>query len=953
MGAGQAVVRPLGFSRSVRFGVALGFAVLLTVVILLLRRPGDGMTGVSSLPTAVPQVTMTKAVSLTEPKGVLLGDRTPGRTPARSQVLPPISGVDPTPAVVDPPLEKPKGLVMAADATVRIVAQGTFIHLGQGSRQTAALTGNGFIVSEDGLAVTTNHVVTGSTTLNVRVPGKGTVNARVVGASECADLAVIDLAGGGYMPLQFAEDEFADGTRIFVAEYGHEKRGYDLVEGSVAKAQGPGNTTWASLGQPLQHDALVAGGNRGGPVVTREGLVVGVHHATRGAVNQGFAVSSKEALPILEQLVQGRNVDWIGINGEAFNDGETTTGISVASVASGSPAARAGIKAGDVILELERLALAEDGTMTVYCNILRTQSTGAPIPVRVLRPGTAEILVGQINGNELKVVRNMARRPQAANGHPKIIDVAGSIERGDRVSGAIGKLEVDVWTFDGVKGEHVTVEVVGFDALLRLFGPDGGLIYENNDELAGFGSTISTFLRSDGTYTIEVSGAVGNLGEYEISFVPSVIRYSGTLPVGETVIGSLADPRQIHIYHFDGLDGETFRVKTRGVKTVISVYGPTFDRIGTSDGGSEEGETRFLMDVFSGGGMFVEVRGQNDAGGDYGIELTKVRFTLSGAFVLTHGEDSPGQGGNLSACGFTAGPETSGMMFLEVDADTGAADVTLFGAGSGFRIGLTCGDTTGDLAWWREYDAVLRGSYDGNTGVVSLSGELEGEGSSEWIHCRHDGDTVACPLRQSERYLIDINVEGTVFQASRLAQGTMRVSTASRFPTEGVWITNEQKATATVVVEQGDAEVDSRCIVAPVPKSQGFLDIVINLVDGTAVGRMSGGGSGVREGVSCRSSRFGLVGDNYYSGELNGTWKPESNRLLLNGVLVGRTIGTRVECYDRVGKAEVCPDPFDNTYRVGITLEGELVRDGANFFGYGTFVIDDEIMPASGSWTAI
>ena len=939
-------VRLLALSWSMRIALLVSVAVLVVALVLVLRRPSEGTAEVSSPPTAVPQVTAVKPVAITEPTGTPLAVPTPSRTPTRSQVPAATSIVESTP-------QGPKGLALVPDGTIRIVARGTFVDRGDGVRHATASTGSGFLVSEEGLAVTANHVVTGASSLNVRVPGKGTVNARVVGASECADLAVIDLAGGGYTPLQFAEDDPAGGTRIFVTAQAHGEQRFELVAGSVAEAPGPGNSIWASLGQSLQHDAIVAAGDSGGPVVTDEGLVVGIHHATRMAVGQSFAIGLNEALPILDQLSQGRNVDWIGINGEAFTDGETTTGVSVSSVASGSPADRVGIRAGDVILELEGLALAEDGTLAVYCNILRTQSSGAPMQVRVLRGGTAQILVGQINGRALKVVRNLARRPNGTSDHPKVIDVGGSIELGSHVSGAIGELEVDIWTFEGVKGQHVTVEVEGFDALLRLFGPEGELIYENKDELAGFSSGVSAFLRSNGTYTIEVSGAVGNVGEYELALAPSVIRDFGPLPVDGTVIGSISEPRQIDIHRFDGVKGDTLRVTTRGVKTVITVYGPTLDRIGTDDGGAEEGESLFLLDVFVGGEYFVEVRGHNDARGEYGIQLTKVRISLSGAFVLTQGEDSAGKGGNLGACGFTDGPETSGMMFLEIDADTGHANATLFGGGSGLRIGLTCGDTTGDLAWWREYDAVLRGSYDGNTGSVSLRGELEGEGSSQWVHCRHDGDQVACPLRQNERYLLDISVEGNVFQVSRLAQGTMRVNTASVFPTEGVWITTEQKATATFVMEQRDGEMDGRCMVAPVPTSRGFLDIVVNVVDGTAIGRMSSGGSGVRRGVNCRSSKFGLVGDNYYSAELNGTWNPRTSELMLDGVLVGRTMATRVDCYDRGGNSEVCPDPFDETYRVGITLEGELVRDGAHFFGDGTFVVDDAIMPAIGSWTAI
>ncbi|MEZ4676895.1 MAG: PDZ domain-containing protein [Caldilineaceae bacterium] len=77
---------------------------------------------------------------------------------------------------------------------------------------------------------------------------------------------------------------------------------------------------------------------------------------------------------MIEQLRTGVNVDSIGINGEAINNGEGLSGHWVASVKSGSPADRAGIKGGDIILKMEGLVLADDGTMSTYCDILRSHS---------------------------------------------------------------------------------------------------------------------------------------------------------------------------------------------------------------------------------------------------------------------------------------------------------------------------------------------------------------------------------------------------------------------------------------------------------------------------------------------------------------------------------------------------------------------------------------------------
>ena len=108
----------------------------------------------------------------------------------------------------------------------------------------------------------------------------------------------------------------------------------------------------------IQHDAVIDHGNSGGPLVTEDGRVVGVNYAGDMDANQFFSISAAGALPIVEQLLQKQDVDAIGINGEAFvnDDGWISSGIWVASVASGSPADDVGMKPGDILLVPGRAA---------------------------------------------------------------------------------------------------------------------------------------------------------------------------------------------------------------------------------------------------------------------------------------------------------------------------------------------------------------------------------------------------------------------------------------------------------------------------------------------------------------------------------------------------------------------------------------------------------------------
>jgi hypothetical protein len=108
-------------------------------------------------------------------------------------------------------------------------------------------------------------------------------------------------------------------------------------------------------------------------------------------------------------LKDSEDVDSLGINGVAVSsDDGTLSGVWVSSVASGSPADETGIQAGDIVTTLEGLVLATDGTMSDYCDVIRTQGTESTMSVEVLRFASEEILEGQINGRVLNAAGSFA-----------------------------------------------------------------------------------------------------------------------------------------------------------------------------------------------------------------------------------------------------------------------------------------------------------------------------------------------------------------------------------------------------------------------------------------------------------------------------------------------------------------------------------------------------------------
>ncbi len=291
-------------------------------------------------------------------------------------------------------------------ATIQIESVGTFVDPQEGVVMNIAGRGSGFIIDPTGIAVTNNHVVTGSALIKVWVNGESNPrNAQIIGVSECSDLAVIKIEGGNFSYLDWYNQSPAVGLEVYTAGFPLGEPQFSMTKGIISKINADGQTNWASLDHTLSHDATQNPGNSGGPLVTADGKVVGITYASAKAVNQYFAIDAITAKPIVGQLKTGVDIDTIGINGAAFvSEDRSVSGIWIYSVKSGSPADKAGMKGGDILLQMEGLVLATDGTMKDYCDILRTHKPTDTLSVKVYRYSTGEMLEGQINGRSIAVV---------------------------------------------------------------------------------------------------------------------------------------------------------------------------------------------------------------------------------------------------------------------------------------------------------------------------------------------------------------------------------------------------------------------------------------------------------------------------------------------------------------------------------------------------------------------
>lgn len=290
-------------------------------------------------------------------------------------------------------------------ATIQIIAEGTSVDPQQGTQLNAGWSGSGFFISPDGLAVTNNHVVTGAAILKVYIGGDNSseYDARVIGVSECADLAVIQVDTSDVPFLKWYEGNLKTGMEVYAGGYPLSEPEFNLTKGIISKTAAAGQTSWSSIKSVIGHDATINPGNSGGPLVTVDGEVVGVNYRGRSEANQYFAIGSNIAIPVVEELMTGTDVDSIGVNGEAiaFGPNSEYPGIWVYSVESGSPADKAGVEGGDIILEMENILLATDGTYKQYCDVLRGHKSDETMALRVYRPASDEILEGQLNGDKL------------------------------------------------------------------------------------------------------------------------------------------------------------------------------------------------------------------------------------------------------------------------------------------------------------------------------------------------------------------------------------------------------------------------------------------------------------------------------------------------------------------------------------------------------------------------
>ncbi|MCB0075854.1 MAG: serine protease [Anaerolineales bacterium] len=321
-------------------------------------------------------------------------DEAPPTAPPPTQPptpLPPTT-VPPT-ATLQPPTPTPLAVTRLEEvrhAIVQIESVGAFYDYARADYDVLAGRGSGFIIHPSGLAVTNNHVVQGAAYINVWVgEERQPHHATVLGVSECSDLALIDIDGDGYRYLEWDEYGAETGLPVFAAGFPHGEPTYVISRGIITHKGVDGDTYWASVDSVLAHDAEIAPGSSGGPLLNEAGEVVAINYAGRNDDSEYYAIAAYEALPIFLTLQKSQDLDSIGLNGFALT-GLRKTGIAIQSVRAGSLADQAGLEGGQILLKINEFPLAMDGTMGDYCDILRTNRNNLAFNLEVYDERTGE-----------------------------------------------------------------------------------------------------------------------------------------------------------------------------------------------------------------------------------------------------------------------------------------------------------------------------------------------------------------------------------------------------------------------------------------------------------------------------------------------------------------------------------------------------------------------------------
>src|SRR5690554_6116336 len=302
-------------------------------------------------------------------------------------------------------------------------------------------TGSGVIISEDGYIVTNNHVIKGATQIEITLNDNRSFPAKLIGTDSKMDIALLKIDTNEKLPYTV----FADSDAILVGEWvlavGNPYNLTSTVTAGIVSAKAR-NLSTTGIQSFIQTDAAVNPGNSGGALVNSNGELIGINtmiSSTTGSyVGYSFAVPSNITRKIIEDIMEFRNVQKgvLGVKGGELNQAvaeelgiKRTQGFYVADVTKGSGAEKAGVKKGDVIVQIDNQKVNSFAELTGYISTKRPNDT---VNVYVIRDGKEielpvtltkfELLTTEFLGMEIEDLSMADKKKFGVDSGVKIVD---------------------------------------------------------------------------------------------------------------------------------------------------------------------------------------------------------------------------------------------------------------------------------------------------------------------------------------------------------------------------------------------------------------------------------------------------------------------------------------------------------------------------------------------------
>ena len=288
-------------------------------------------------------------------------------------------------------------------------------------RQSAAL-GSGFIIDEKGIVVTNNHVIQDADDIIVRVNGDQEFKAKVLGADPLMDIAVLQLeTDEQFIPVAFGDSDKARIGDWVIAIGNPFGLGGTVTAGIIsARNRSIGLSRYEDF---IQTDASINSGNSGGPLFDMDGNVIGINTAIlgrNGSIGIGFSIPSNSAQIVIDQLIKFGETKrgWLGVRIQDVTKEiaeveklDKPRGALVASVAENSPSEKAGIQAGDIILEFNGKKINQ---MKELPAIVARTEVGKEVQVKIWRDKkeiVRNVILGRLEtSDDFKISKNTEKK---------------------------------------------------------------------------------------------------------------------------------------------------------------------------------------------------------------------------------------------------------------------------------------------------------------------------------------------------------------------------------------------------------------------------------------------------------------------------------------------------------------------------------------------------------------